>query len=73
MVRMGLYLTTRQSLMREDEIMVDVKEIGCYAGKWLELVRLLCGQCRNSGFSIWLRCVPPSEMLETYEHEGNSL
>lgn len=43
MVDMGLYLTTR----------VDVKEIGCYGGKWLELVR---DRVQPSA-SAWQSCV----------------
>jgi hypothetical protein len=46
MADMALHLTTRQSLslslIWEDEIMVDVREIGCYDGKWLELVQDVC-------------------------------
>jgi hypothetical protein len=43
MADLALYLTTRQSLSLSasaiDEIMVDVREIGCEDGKWTELVQ----------------------------------
>jgi hypothetical protein len=45
------------------------------ASNWFRIVfslRRWYGQCRNFWYSIRLPYVPPTEMFENYEQEGNS-